>query len=52
MAEALPQGLVRELPSADGYQKPAPAEEPGPSSDDLDELRGQLEALNAAWPFY
>ncbi|CAA6667881.1 unnamed protein product [Spirodela intermedia] len=44
ISDALPQGLVRELPSADGY----PLEEPGPSFDDLDELRRQLEALNAA----
>ena len=48
MPDALPQGLIRELPSADGYDKTAPVEEPSPDMDDLDELKKQLEALNAA----
>ena len=48
MPDALPQGLIRELPSADGYNKTAPVEEPSPDMDDLDELKKLLEALNAA----
>lgn len=46
-ADALPEGLTRELPNADDF-KMSPA--PGPtdtSVDDLDLLRKQLEALNA-----
>lgn len=46
-SDALPEGLVHELPSADGFQKlPAP-EESDDSMDDLEELRRQLEALNS-----
>ncbi|XP_021905599.1 ubiquitin-like modifier-activating enzyme 5 [Carica papaya] len=45
-SDNLPEGLTRELPSADEYQKlPVPAEIA--SIDDLDDLRRQLEALNA-----
>ncbi|KAL9262204.1 Ubiquitin-like modifier-activating enzyme 5-like protein [Drosera capensis] len=45
---ALPEGLVHELPTADEFT-PLPTEgEAANSADDLDELRKQLEALNAA----
>lgn len=46
-SDTLPEGLTRELPSADEFSK-LPA--PGPadmSMDDLEELKKQLEALNA-----
>lgn len=46
ISDALPEGLTRELPSADEYQT-LPAEAPAPI-DDLDDLRKQLEALNSA----
>lgn len=42
----LPEGIVHELPVADEYPKPPVAETVGPA-DDLEELRRQLEALNA-----
>ncbi|KAL3619055.1 hypothetical protein CASFOL_036625 [Castilleja foliolosa] len=44
---ALPDGLVHELPSADEFQKPHVSEEITNSFDDLEELRRQLESLNA-----
>ncbi|KAL9335376.1 hypothetical protein Peur_072557 [Populus x canadensis] len=45
--DALPEGLTRELPTADEFQK-APAAEPATTSfDDIEELRKQLDALNA-----
>ncbi|KAL9243394.1 hypothetical protein vseg_017287 [Gypsophila vaccaria] len=48
--DALPEGLVHELPAADEY-KDIPVSEQGAegadSADDLDDLRKQLEALNA-----
>ncbi|PIN06190.1 Molybdopterin biosynthesis-related protein [Handroanthus impetiginosus] len=44
---ALPDGLVHELPSADEFQKPPVLEETTTTFDDLEELRRQLEALNA-----
>lgn len=45
-SDALPEGLVRELPSADDFQKP-PAEAADSTVDDLEELRRQLDALNS-----
>ncbi|CAO2826981.1 unnamed protein product [Amaranthus hypochondriacus] len=49
-ADALPEGLVHELPAADEY-KHAPSQEQEAQDtetvDDLEELRKQLEALNA-----
>lgn len=45
-SDALPEGLVRELPSADDFQKP-PAEAADSTIDDLEELRKQLDALNS-----
>lgn len=47
LADTLPEGLVRELPTADEFQKPCDPQEMIDSVDDLDELRKQLEALNA-----
>ncbi|GER28160.1 ubiquitin-like modifier-activating enzyme 5 [Striga asiatica] len=44
---ALPEGLVHELPSADEFQKPHVSEGTTSNADDLEELRRQLEALNA-----
>ncbi|KAL0327635.1 UNVERIFIED_CONTAM: Ubiquitin-like modifier-activating enzyme 5 [Sesamum angustifolium] len=45
---ALPEGLVHELPSADEFQKPpASAETTATPVDDLEDLRRQLDALNA-----
>ncbi|KAH7858440.1 hypothetical protein Vadar_023929 [Vaccinium darrowii] len=46
-SDTLPDGLVRELPIANEFQKPSDPEEMTNSVDDLDELRKQLEALNA-----
>ncbi|XP_073131871.1 ubiquitin-like modifier-activating enzyme 5 [Henckelia pumila] len=45
----LPEGLVHELPSADEFQTPQPAsqETTEDAVTDLDDLRKQLEALNA-----
>lgn len=45
--DVLPEGLVHELPSADEFQKPTAQEESINSADDLEELKRQLEALNA-----
>ncbi|GAB2213411.1 hypothetical protein Droror1_Dr00021453 [Drosera rotundifolia] len=44
----LPDGLVHELPVADEFTPPPTEGEAANSADDLDELRKQLEALNAA----
>ena len=49
--DTLPEGLTRELPVADEYEKTiaigsGEAEE---EEDDLEDLKKQLEALNAAW---
>uniref|UniRef100_A0A2N9I9E3 Ubiquitin-like modifier-activating enzyme 5 n=1 Tax=Fagus sylvatica TaxID=28930 RepID=A0A2N9I9E3_FAGSY len=46
-SDALPEGLVRELPSADKPQKLPNLEAPIMSNDDLEDLRRQLDALNA-----
>ncbi|GFZ07899.1 NAD(P)-binding Rossmann-fold superfamily protein [Actinidia rufa] len=46
-SDALPEGLVRELPSADEFQRPTSPEETTNSVDDLEDLRKQLDALNA-----
>ncbi|XP_011023998.1 PREDICTED: ubiquitin-like modifier-activating enzyme 5 isoform X1 [Populus euphratica] len=46
-SDALPDGLTRELPAADEFQK-FPAAEPATATfDDIEELRKQLDALNA-----
>lgn len=45
--DVLPEGLVHELPTADEYQKLTAQEEAVNSADDLEELKRQLEALNA-----
>ncbi|VVA21733.1 PREDICTED: ubiquitin [Prunus dulcis] len=45
-ADALPEGLVRELPNADEFQK-SPTEAADATIDDLEDLRKQLEALNS-----
>ncbi|CAI0446477.1 unnamed protein product [Linum tenue] len=47
ISDALPEGLTRELPSADHFQKPQAAEPSATIVDDLEELKKQLEALNA-----
>ncbi|KAG6414619.1 hypothetical protein SASPL_121992 [Salvia splendens] len=45
---AITEGLVHELPSADAFQQPPAVKETTTTpADDLDELRKQLEALNA-----
>ncbi|KAJ8772299.1 hypothetical protein K2173_027476 [Erythroxylum novogranatense] len=47
-SDALPEGLKRELPTADEFQNTPPAAVPTTTTvDDLEELRKQLEALNA-----
>ncbi|XP_028766192.1 ubiquitin-like modifier-activating enzyme 5 isoform X2 [Neltuma alba] len=47
-SDALPEGLARELPSADEFNNlPAPGG-PVPDNDDLEALRRQLEAINSA----
>ncbi|KAE8123876.1 hypothetical protein FH972_018795 [Carpinus fangiana] len=46
-SDALPEGLVRELPSADEPQRMVPPDAPLVSIDDLEELRRQLDALNS-----
>ncbi|KAK8486403.1 hypothetical protein V6N13_029227 [Hibiscus sabdariffa] len=46
-SDALPEGLTRELPSADEFQKPQPSGATDTAVDDLEDLRRQLEALNA-----
>ncbi|KAL5717575.1 hypothetical protein ACHQM5_010558 [Ranunculus cassubicifolius] len=43
--DTLPDGLVRELPIADEYQKPVVGETGATSLDDLEELRKQLDAM-------
>lgn len=45
--DALPEGLTRELPTADEFQKPPAAEPATTTFDDIEELRKQLDALNA-----
>ncbi|KAJ6294265.1 hypothetical protein OIU76_022365 [Salix suchowensis] len=46
-SDALPEGLTRELPTADEFQK-IPVTEPATTTfDDIEELRKQLDALNA-----
>lgn len=46
-SDSLPEGLVHELPAAEEYKHASTVEQPASSADDLDELRRQLEALNA-----
>ncbi|XP_031279945.1 ubiquitin-like modifier-activating enzyme 5 [Pistacia vera] len=46
-ADALPEGLTRELPSADEFQKSSVPGSTDTSVDDLEILRRQLDALNA-----
>ncbi|XP_078432900.1 NAD(P)-binding Rossmann-fold superfamily protein [Wolffia australiana] len=46
-SDMLPQGLMRELPSADGYLEPDALEGQSQNLDDLQELMKQLEALNS-----
>ncbi|KAK4569048.1 hypothetical protein RGQ29_004447 [Quercus rubra] len=46
-SDTLPEGLVRELPSADKSQELPTSEAPLTSNDDLEDLRRQLEALNS-----
>ncbi|KAG6633358.1 ubiquitin-like modifier-activating enzyme 5 [Carya illinoinensis] len=45
--DALPEGLVRELPSADEPKKLPGSEPPLTSIDDLEDLRRQLDSLNS-----
>lgn len=45
-SDVLPEGLVRELPSADEPKQLPVSEPPLTSIDDLEDLRRQLEALN------
>ncbi|KAG6754197.1 hypothetical protein POTOM_042208 [Populus tomentosa] len=47
ISDALPEGLTRELPTADEFQKPPAAEAATTTFDDIEELRKQLDALNA-----
>ncbi|XP_006647275.2 ubiquitin-like modifier-activating enzyme 5 [Oryza brachyantha] len=49
-ADSLPEGLVRELPTADSYQEPVVPVTSGAIDDDLDleELQRQLDALNSS----
>ncbi|GLU18532.1 hypothetical protein SLE2022_348280 [Rubroshorea leprosula] len=46
-SDALPEGLVHELPSADEFQKLPAGTSTDTAIDDLEDLRKQLEALNA-----
>ncbi|KAL7191703.1 hypothetical protein ACSBR2_023732 [Camellia fascicularis] len=46
-SDALPEGLVRELPIADEFQKASAHQDTTNSMDDLEDLRKQLDALNA-----
>ncbi|KAL6953918.1 hypothetical protein U1Q18_043803 [Sarracenia purpurea var. burkii] len=46
-SDALPEGLVHELPSADVFQNLTIPQETTNSVDDLEDLRKQLDALNA-----
>ncbi|CAI9771680.1 unnamed protein product [Fraxinus pennsylvanica] len=43
----LPEGIIHELPSADEFQKPPVSEESANPVNDLEDLKRQLEALNA-----
>ncbi|KAM6570295.1 hypothetical protein CsatB_018280 [Cannabis sativa] len=45
-SDALPDGLIRELPSADDYQTQPNEASASSNIDDLEDLRKQLEALN------
>ncbi|XP_077250351.1 NAD(P)-binding Rossmann-fold superfamily protein isoform X2 [Tasmannia lanceolata] len=45
-SDALPEGLVHELPIADDFHSPI-SEEVNASADDLEDLRKQLDAINA-----
>lgn len=48
--DTLPEGLTRELPDADAYEKAIAigSGETEEEEDDLEDLKKQLEALNAA----
>ncbi|KAD4385840.1 hypothetical protein E3N88_26009 [Mikania micrantha] len=46
-SDALPEGLVHELPNADVYKHPTVSNENVDTVDDLEDLKRQLEALNA-----
>lgn len=46
-ADALPEGLTRELPSADEFQNASTSGSADAYIDDLEDLRKQLEALNS-----
>ncbi|GLT30827.1 hypothetical protein SLA2020_056110 [Shorea laevis] len=46
-SDALPEGLVHELPSADEFQKLLAGTSTDTAIDDLEDLRKQLQALNA-----
>ncbi|ESW27544.1 hypothetical protein PHAVU_003G211200 [Phaseolus vulgaris] len=46
-SDVLPEGLTRELPSADEFHK-ATLDSPEANNDDLEDLRRQLEAINSA----
>ncbi|KAJ4825132.1 hypothetical protein Tsubulata_041338 [Turnera subulata] len=46
-SDALPEGLTRELPNADEFHKFPAAEPSATTFDDIEELRRQLDALNA-----
>ncbi|KAJ0969200.1 hypothetical protein J5N97_022077 [Dioscorea zingiberensis] len=46
--DALPDGLVHELPNADKYQEPPASGETSAITDDLEELQRQLDALNSS----
>ena len=48
LADALPEGLVHELPSADKLPGPSSVHETSIITDDLEDLQRQLDALNAA----
>ncbi|KAF7833981.1 ubiquitin-like modifier-activating enzyme 5 [Senna tora] len=47
-SDVLPEGLTRELPSADEFKKLSTPEAPITDNDDLEDLRRQLEAINSA----
>ncbi|KAJ0790204.1 putative sulfur carrier protein ThiS adenylyltransferase [Helianthus annuus] len=46
-SDALPEGLVHELPNADVYKHPTVSNDTVDTVDDLEDLKKQLEALNA-----
>ncbi|GMI76700.1 hypothetical protein like AT1G05350 [Hibiscus trionum] len=46
-SDVLPEGLTHELPSADEFLKPHASGAPDMAIDDLEDLRRQLDALNA-----